>query len=236
MSNNDTNDGLPTHSQSTATTSPAAAQQRPKRHIGFGWRLAFRSRSGQARGFLRFWPFYQWLNQQFQRHHPIPNAPYNLFEVQYGRFHGKPITLPDGTHIRRGDRVLVLHINNKKIAGPAGFLSPWEQVRMMRGDLQALAAWAATPSFPQNIRALYGYTLLSRGAPRMGFTVRTRPSTWYTRLNAFFLMGLLVLYNPAGRDRLAHGTTYDTEPSETWMSLKELERRYNARQPAEAST
>jgi hypothetical protein len=41
-------------------------------------------------------------------------------------------------------------------------------------------------------------------------------------------MGIIVLYHPGGRDRLAHGTTYETEPVETWMSLDELQRRYGS--------
>jgi hypothetical protein len=68
--------------------------------------------------------------------------------------------------------------------------------------------------------------LLGRSAPRLGFTLRRRPSSIRTRLDRFFLMGIIVLYHPAGRDRLVHGTTYETEPVETWMSLDELLRRY----------
>lgn len=204
--------------------------KQPARRVGAGWRLAFRSRGGQARGFLRFWPFWQWLSHLVQRHHAIPDAPYHLFEIQFTRFHGKPIELPDGTRIVSGDRVAIVHINNRVIAGPAGMLTPWQQLRMMRGDLRALATWAASPSFRPDVRALYGYTLLSRGATRLGFTERTRPSNWWTRLNAFFLMGLMVLYNPRGRERLALGTTYGSEPAETWMSMAELQRRYGGQQ------
>jgi peptidoglycan-N-acetylglucosamine deacetylase len=212
--------------------SPKDTPRRPgRRHsIGFGWRLAFRSRGGRARGFLRVWTVWQWLSHLVLRHHPIPDAPYHLFEIQFARYHGKPITLPDGPHVKRGDRVAIVHVNNRVISGPVALLSPWQQLRMMRGDLRALARWSAMPDFPPDIRALYGYTLLSRGASRLGFVERARPSTWWTRLNAFFLTGLLVIYTPSGRERLQRGTTYGTEPSETWMSLGELRRRYGKRQ------
>lgn len=194
------------------------------------WRLAFRSHSGEARGFLRFWPFWEWLTMRVTPHHPIPNAPYHLFEVQFTHVHANAITLPDGTQIRRRDPVAILHVNNR-VLSRFGDATPWQQLRMMRGDLRALAQWVQAGGFPKDIRALYGYTLLGRSAPRLGFTIRTRPSSIRTRLDRFFLMGIMVLYSSRGRERLQRGTTYDTEPVETWMSLAELVRRYGGQQP-----
>ena len=161
-------------------------------------------------------------------HHAIPNTPYHLFEVQFTRVDAKPITLPDGTRIKRRDPIAILHVNNRVLSRLVAETTPWQQLRMMRGDLRALAQWVAAGGFPKDIHALYGYTLLGRSAPRLGFTIRERPSTIRTRLDRFFLMGIIVLYHPGGRERLQRGTTYDTEPAETWMSLDELLRRYGS--------
>lgn len=194
------------------------------------WRLAFRSHSGQARGFLRFWPLWEWLTLRVMPHQAIPNAPYHLFEVQFTHVDAKPITLPDGTHIKRRDPVVILHINNRVLSRVVDETTPWQQLRMMRDDLRALAQWVERGGFPDDIRAIYGYTLLGRAASRLGFTLRRRPSSIRTRLDRFFLMGIMVLYHPGGRERLQRGTTYDTEPVETWMSLGELRRRYGGQQ------
>lgn len=210
---------------------PKPPTRRARQHTVRGlWRLVFGSHGGQAQGFLRVWPLWNWLTLRVMPHREIPDAPYHLFEVQFGRYDAKPITLPDGTHVKRGDRIAVLHVNNRVLTKLVSETTPWQQLRMMRGDLRALARWVAAGGFPKDVRALYGYTLLGRSAPRLGFTIRRRPSSIRTRLDRFFLMGILVLYHPGGRERLQRGTTYDTEPVETWMSLGELLRRYGGRQ------
>lgn len=211
---------------------PPLLPQRQEHPVRGWWRLAFRSHSGQARGFLRFWPLWEWLTLRVMPHQAIPNAPYHLFEVQFTHVDAKPITLPDGTHIKRRDPVVILHINNRVLSRIVDETTPWQQLRMMRDDLRALAQWVERGGFPDDIRAIYGYTLLGRAASRLGFTLRRRPSSIRTRLDRFFLMGIMVLYHPGGRERLQRGTTYDTEPVETWMSLGELRRRYGGQQAA----
>jgi hypothetical protein len=208
--------------QQTSGTS----RQRQRRRVRPGWRLAAKTRAGHARGFLLFWPFWEFVTMLVHPQHRIPTAPFDLLRVQFTRFQGSPISLPDGTRIQSGDRIVELHIHNSTLASAAGQATGWQLLRMLMGDLDALAEWSRSGDFPADIRAFYGYTLLSRGASRLGFTLRTRPSSFRTWLDGFFLTGLLVLYNPRGRGRLTQGTTYGSEPVEVWMSRTELERRY----------
>lgn len=207
-----------------------------------GWRLAFRSGGGRARGFLRFWPIWDRVMHTVHPVHAIPGAPYDLLRVEFTRLRARPITLPDGTRIVHGDRVAEVHINNRVMASVLrDHGSPLRALPMLAADLRALAAWAsaspdvasapdghAPPVFPPEVRALYAFTLLGRGAPRLGFTLRERPPTIHTRLDRFFMTGLLVMYNSAGLERLARGGTNALEPVEIWMSRAELLRRYGA--------
>ncbi|HEU5424290.1 MAG TPA: MFS transporter, partial [Nitrolancea sp.] len=206
--------------------------QRLRRRIALGWRLA-PARGGRPRGWLRFWPVYERFWRLFHRVQPIPGVPHDLLRVQFARYHGRPITLPDGTRVRRGDLVGTLHLNNPAVSRVAAEGSALRLLPMLAGDLTALAGWLASDAPPGggDVRAICGVTLLARGAARLGFTLRERPRTLYTRLDGFFMSGLLALYNPAGLDRLRRGTTYGRGPVEMWMSRAELLRRYGQRQP-----
>jgi hypothetical protein len=161
--------------------------------------------------------------------HRIPGAPFDLLRVQFTRFHGRAITLPDGTSVRSGDPIVEMHINNRVMADVAAQVSSWQLLSMLMGDLRSLARWSRSESFPADIRAFYGYTLLSRGASRLGFTLRSRPRSLRSWLDGFFMLGLLVLYSPMGQDRLLRGTTYGREPVEVWMSRSQLDLRYSGK-------
>jgi MFS family permease len=200
----------------------------PARAIGRAWRLAGGAGGGHARGFLRFWRLYERISLALLRPRPIPGAPSGIFLVRFARYHGRPITLPDGTPVRRGDRIVELHLLNATVPQVASSASAFALVREMAADLGALATWSHMPDFPGDARALYGLTLLGRAAGRLGFTVRERPRTLMARLDRLFMTGLLALYSPEGLARLRRGTTYGSFPMEVWMSRAELVRRYGA--------
>jgi MFS family permease len=204
-----------------------ARRVRRRRSVGFWWRLAFRTRAGKPRGFLRFWPVWERITMRIHPTMLVPGATKGVLRVRLARFRGRSIELPDGTRVRRGDRIVELHLNNRRLTQVAS-LGTFALLRMMADDLRALAAWVEQPDFPADVRALHGVTLLSRAGPRLGFTLRARPKNLHTWLERFFMHGLLVLYNLEGVERLLQGSTYGDYPQEIWMSRGELLRRYGS--------
>jgi MFS family permease len=206
----------------------ASMQAARRLHPGRGWRLAGGSRGGQARGFLRFWPVWEWVTRTTKPVTPIPDAPHGLLGVHLGRYRGRPITLHDGTQVAHGDWVINLHFDNHRLSDATRTAGPWRLARMIAEDMSALARWVAAPGEMAQARALVGVTLMGRAAPRLGFTLRERPVTIHAQLERFFMQGLMAVYNPEGVDRLGRGTTYAGYPVEVWMSRAELLRRYAA--------
>lgn len=206
-------------------TSPKSASRRP----GWGWRLARGTGRGMARGFLRFWPLWERWTLWLWRVQPVPGSKHGLFQVSIHPYKGQPITLPDGTSVARGDLVMELHFVNSALAAHTEGWQPFTLLRLLGEDVAAIAANIHQGRSPREVRALYGVTLLARGAPRLGFTLRPRPRTLHGRLEAFFLKGLMALYNTEGLARLARGSaTHELWPQEVWMSIPTLKRLYGS--------
>lgn len=209
---------------STASSSRASSLR--QRLVAF---LVRDSGQGRARGILRIWPLWERLSRRLWPTVEIPESPHGLVAIHFGPYKGKAILLPDGTEICSGDKVAEIHFNNRiqiEALGQARGAEKWRIVTILRQELTALAAWTKQTDFPHDVKAIYAVSILSRGAVRLGFTIRSRPPGFRSRMDSLFLSGLLILYGSEGLDRANLGQSMGGRPTEVWMSRDELMRRY----------
>jgi hypothetical protein len=142
-------------------------------------------------------------------------------------YRGEPVVLPDSTTITAGAILGELHCNNRAIFELVSQRA--NPFAACREDLKSLSNWIVQDRLGRQIEALYGRTILTTAACRLGFTIQEKPVTLRQRLEKFFFKGLLLLYNQEGLARIRHGSTTDTYPVDIWLSRRELLRLYHDR-------
>lgn len=152
-----------------------------------------------------------------------------LLGLEIGRHRGEPMALRDGAVISPGDVIGIIHFDNARVRELTAFgslVTGWQQGR---DDLAELAAWAAQQPPVRRPVAYFGEGLHSVFALRVGFEVRERPRTWYTRLQDWYFRGLMARWSRLGRQRLAIGHG-ELHASEYWLSAERLQELHGKRQ------
>jgi len=151
-----------------------------------------------------------------------------VFRVALCKFKGKQLSLPDGTVIKKGNLVVDLHLNNSffKRFGEKNELSMLGLLakNKIQQDLPAVARWIAANPRGDEIKAITGTTIISRGSQHVGFHSFDLPP-----LNSFLIRlyesMLLAMFHPTGYRRIIRHRK-KLIPKLLVMSKKELFRRY----------
>ncbi len=175
-----------------------------------GLRIALKSAGkhapGRPSGLLWIWWVWDRLYSRWHRLQPVRSDGLLLYGLEIHK-DWRPLILPDGNRIRRGDLICRIHFSNRQLARLAGAAAPvrtWQVIKTLREDLAALSQQMADGSLDRNgrcVQAVTATTLLFRGARRLGFSIREQPPTWRRELDRAYMLGLLSLYMP---ERTAH--------------------------------
>jgi peptidoglycan/xylan/chitin deacetylase (PgdA/CDA1 family) len=108
------------------------------------------------------------------------------FHYRVTTYNGEAVDFAEGGHVTKGDRVVELHFDNKKLSSiAAASKSPVATgIRMLREVEQALPLLAnqlAGDSDAKDIKAVYGVTMIHRGADRLGFEIFQLPEGWFEK-------------------------------------------------------
>ncbi|BAS28539.1 polysaccharide deacetylase family protein [Limnochorda pilosa] len=180
----------------------------------------------------RAWNVWERLFARLFRLWAVPAAGDETVRIRFERHRGEPVAFDDGTRIDPGDWVGELHLSSVAVdrgrsagTGRSELAATFDTARRLRRFLGGLAVELERGGVPYPIRAVYGRTLLWRGARRMGFEVRDVPRSLGNRWLQAYMRWLMVLYHPRGGERLKDGSE-PLEMKEIWFPTAALRMRY----------
>ncbi|EFU41906.1 polysaccharide deacetylase [Paenibacillus vortex V453] len=145
-------------------------------------------------------------------------------------FAGKTVVMEDGSRLEKGDEVLELHFDNKKLF-EIGSRSRSEvqlaikMIRAVQNDLPSLANMVLERPEFKDVKGLYAVTMISRGPEQFGFHVMDLPRGLFASSTRLYLKLLLSVIHPKGQARLKEGSQM-MEPKMLMMPVDVLIERY----------
>lgn len=155
-------------------------------------------------------------DRSWRRRHRV--EPFDeIISLGMAAYAGPERTLEDGTHLKTGDRLGIIHFNHDGFNPDRNRIRAALQFRrQFARSLQRLADRLETDNTLKDIKALYGETWIRPHGLKVGFIVEPLPRTWRTRLQHRYLRFLLWVQFPhlARRNR------------DTWLHAYWLTRRH----------
>ncbi|OPA80428.1 polysaccharide deacetylase family protein [Paenibacillus selenitireducens] len=157
--------------------------------------------------------------------------PDPTFHYRVTTFHGESITMQDGNVLHKGDQVMEIHFDNQKLfdMGMNSRSTVHIAIQLIRGVEKALPYFAEEiVKNPQlsNVKALYGVSMIHRGADKLGFSVHDLPKGLFATLTQMYLKILLSVIHPKGKSRVKDRSTA-LVPKSIVLSAELLKKRYD---------
>jgi hypothetical protein len=149
--------------------------------------------------------------------------------VAVSRYRGPTLTLADGTRVRRGDRIGIIHLHNERVAEfhGDGRDTPSAGLRSRRAfmaSLNELARRVLETDRYAGVKAFMAETIYHKQTYQVGFEIRPLESSVRSWIVAAYERALLARYHPLGRRRA--GRLRPRDARAIWISQNELLRRY----------
>ncbi|MBI4608709.1 MAG: hypothetical protein HY726_06870 [Candidatus Rokubacteria bacterium] len=152
-----------------------------------------------------------------------------VVRVAVRRHRGPTVVLRDGTAVRRGDRIGIIHLDNERVAAfhGDGSQTPIAGLRFRRAfvaSLRELARQVLDTDRYAGVQAFTTQTIMHAGTQRAGFEILPLRSSTWSRVVAAYERALLARYHPRGR-RGARRHRF-TDARAIWISRDGLLSRY----------
>ncbi|WP_138495716.1 polysaccharide deacetylase family protein [Paenibacillus pinistramenti] len=140
-------------------------------------------------------------------HLQTTDNPDPMFHFRKIKYSGAPIELTTGDTLVKGDSVLELHFDNKKLfqlgsKAKSSVQLAIQLVRMTEKALPELAEYIQNHPDLREAKALYGITMINRGPEQFGFSITDLPKGLFATSTTFYLKLLMSVIHPNGRERV----------------------------------
>ncbi|MCY9513424.1 YkoP family protein [Paenibacillus apiarius] len=157
----------------------------------------------------------------------IDRANHNIFRVKLLTYRGKEIALSDGTSIRNKDLLVKIHLHNVQLLRQVLHVTNDVQkgrliYRSVERSLPGVCQFIRNHPRANEIKAIFGITMLNRGCRQLGFDVAPIPNAFYRGVKWIVQMPihLISVSNPTKRFKRRNF------PSYLVMSKNKLEKIY----------
>lgn len=155
--------------------------------------------------FLPIWLAYERLFKRlFQLKTIDEDNPF--FHYRIRPFKGAPIKMSNGEELRKGDLVVELHLDNERLYQLGSESESYVQlaiklIRLAQKQLPKVADILQKPEL-ENVKAVYGISMVHRGVKQMGFEVleMKKGAMYFSTL--MYLRVLVSIIHPSGKSRL----------------------------------
>lgn len=145
-------------------------------------------------------------------------------------YQGETIVTEVGGRLEKGDQVLELHFDNKKLfqfgsRSRSEMQLAIQMIRAVQNDLPALANIVLERPEYMDIKGIYGVTMITRGPEQFGFHIHDLPKGLFASSTRIYLKILMSVIHPKGQSRMKEGRK-TMEPKILMMTVDELIHRY----------
>lgn len=139
--------------------------------------------------------------------HLQKTGPDGLFHYRLRSYQGRPLQLETGEWLERGDSIIELHFDNRRLFDLTSGSRSMMQLAILfiqaaRQDFPKLALQMKEQPELMQARALYGVSMVNRGPEKFGFAIRELPQGLFAFLTRWYLKLLLTIIHPSGSMRL----------------------------------
>ncbi|MWC30476.1 polysaccharide deacetylase family protein [Paenibacillus sp. MMS18-CY102] len=158
--------------------------------------------SRMKRLMIRLWLGWETLFHAAFRTIPV-GLPAPTFHYRMAKYHGGELHIGEGQEpLRNGDPIVELHFDNKllmKIAhkSTSPIASAIRLVRAVEKELPHFASVLAKDPVAKAAKAVYGVTMITRGADRLGFHIHDLPKGLFVRMSKIYLRFLMRVLTPS---------------------------------------